>query len=209
MFKRLLVAIGAVAATLVLAPAASAHDRYWGTDCGPGDYCELYNGNTVESGDHNNVVDPINLLWYCCGSWDPNVRHMLENEMGYDEDCTSPQANYRLVGDPSSQWWEGRDQTASRASGGCPGSRWHARVFLGHTHDSPVDNWSVSDSHHEDWTHDIDTTWQEAEEYVRERLAVVFGRSTTANYTYLPRAEGQWPAGGGYYNGWPANIYGW
>jgi hypothetical protein len=206
---RVSVALAAVFVVLLVAPSASSHIRYWGTNCGPENYCEYFNGNTVEEDNINNEVDPINIVWYCCGSWDPNVRGMLENEMGWTNSSGSGQRNYRLVGNPQSQWFEWRTQTGSRADGGFPGSRWHARVFLGHTHDSWVDNWSVSDAHHEDWNHDIDTTWQDAEEHVRVRLAVTFGRSTTANWTYLPRANRCWPGGGGCYNGWPANIYGW
>lgn len=199
----LLAGLLALATTAILAPAAAAHIREIGS-CDPYGYCEYFYGNTVESSDHTRIKDPINVVWYPWGSWDPNVKWIMENEMYWPYTNGSSQDNFRLRGTMSNLYWEWAPQAAQRASAS-EGARWHLRAFVGHTHDDPYYNWSISDSHHDNVDHSgVDVSWQEAEEKVREREAVVYGRDTVANWTYLPRADSCFQ---GYcYNGWPARI---
>jgi hypothetical protein len=194
-----------------LVEGSAAHIRYSGS-CGDA-YCEYFNGSTVEDEDINQEVDPINIVWYQYGSWDPNVRVILEQHFGANEQTGTFQRNRRLVGDPGNWHYDWARQTSQRKvrpTGCCAG--WHWRIFLGHTHINAIDNWSVSDAHHEDAFDNVDRSFQEAEEYTREREAVVYGNDTKANWTYLPRADRCWgtlPAGiQNCYNGWPARIRG-
>jgi len=190
----------AVIVSLSLAAGARSHIRYSG-NCDAYGYCEYFNGNTTGT-PGGSGIDPINIVWYPYGR---GAESVLRNEMFWDSGCGSDQYNNRLL----DSGWAWAVQNAQKASTGCatyPG-RWHARIFWGHLHNGnslAYDNWAVSDSHHEGWTHEINVSWQEAEEKVREELAVYWGRDTTANWTYLPRADGCYQ---GYcYNGWPARI---
>lgn len=194
------VAVASVLLALVAPARSDAHIRNQG-GCDANGYCELFFGTTHgEPG--SSAVDPINVVFWPYG-W--NELTLMHREWQWrDQACNSDQWNYRQTLHNQFHW---ATQNGWRASAGCiANGRWHARGFRGHEHyGSPNDsnNWSVADVHHESWAHNIDRSWQEAEEEARLN-AVVAGRPTTANWTYLPRAHGCFQ---GYcYNGWPAQI---
>jgi hypothetical protein len=198
--RMLVVVLASVALVFVAPPGSDAHVRYEG-GCDVYGYCELFYGTTHSDPFGSPPVDPINVVFWPYGWYEFNIMHW---EWSWrDQDCNSDLWNYRQLS--NNQWYWGT-QDGWRASAGCFGGRWHARGFRGHEHyGSALDsnNWSVSDVHHESWAHNIDRSWQEAEEEARLN-AYYQGHPTTPNWTYLPRGNGCFQ---GYcYNGWPAQI---
>jgi hypothetical protein len=199
------VAVAAVlAAGLLFVSAASAHIRYGcGYEYNPTGLCTYFNGDTTDS-PGGNRVDPINIIWYPGGLWEWRIWSTF-NAIGWNDTCGGGQYNWRLVGPPGGEYWDWVSQIGQRATGGCPGSRFHARVFRGHNHQDDSLDWSISDAHQEDWNHDI-VSWEYAEDTLRG-AAEGAGRGGEAAWQYLPRGEG-WIQGQ-YSNGWADRIAPW
>ena len=188
--------LAALVAGLVVVPAAAAHVRYAGCE----GYCEYFNGNTVRPEDNTTPIDPINVVWFPWGSAG-QVRYVLNNQIGWTHECGSNQNNRRLLGSMSGGlYYAFAQQNVQQASSGCPNpayncwyvsncDRWHTRIFTGHSHDLASNNWSAAGVHHENNSHDIDTSWEVAESTMASRAANA-GHAYEHYWTYLPRAAG-------------------
>jgi hypothetical protein len=206
-----------VLVTAVFPAASSAHVLYsCGTEYNPTGTCSYFNGDTRNPGNHDVRIDPINVAWSPYGSWaDPYVHYVLNNQFGWTHECGGDQDNYRLLGSMGGgTYWGWAMQIGQQGSSGCPDpshtcwyygncDRFHVRAFKGHDHPTHYENWSVSDAHHEDTNHNIDASWEYAEDTVRS-LAAQNNHATQVAWTYLPRAD-DW-FGAYYSDGWASEV---
>jgi hypothetical protein len=201
---RFLLLMTLVLGTLLLASGSSAHVRYSGS-CDSQGYCEYFYGNTVSPSNHSNVIDPINIVWYPYG-WITRVNEwILGYQYGWTADCGSNQHNYRLLGSMSGgTYWGWANQNQQAGSNGCPLTRYHLRLFYGHSHGDSYNDWTIADAHHEACCdHHIDRGWEQVEDTVRS-LGSSYGHGTKDNWSYLPRADRTFQ---GYAsNGWASRI---
>lgn len=216
-FLTALLFIGVLCSSYVT--SGSAHIRYTcnepTTPPDPTGICEYFNGNTV-NGDLTEVIDPINVVYYPWGDTS-RVLPVLHDELGWGDKCGGTQWNRRLIGAPGDLYYQYVSQDLQRASNGCPiispcdygegegCARYHIRLFQGHVHADPRDNWSVGDAHYEDRDHNIGWGWENAEDYVLEN-ASAYQRGREDYYTFLPRANGRFQNFNS--DGWAIRIVG-
>jgi hypothetical protein len=195
---------------LLMPGVAGAHGpRYaCSSSINPTGWCARFNGDTTNSLSGTTSVDPINIVWSPYGGWSASVtgaevQYILHYQFGWTYSCGSTQWSYR----------DGRSfpQEGQRAQSWCPNRRYHLRVFQGHAHQtccypyrSSIDDWSVSDAHHESFLeHDIDMGWDKVESLIAA-LARSYNHPTTAYWLFLPRANRTLQ---GYYSdGWATRI---
>jgi hypothetical protein len=195
---------------LALPATAGAHGPRFacGSSVNPGGWCARFNGDTTSDLAGKKPVDPINIVWYPYGGWHAEttgaeVQFILHYQFRWTHGCGSLQWNYR---DGRSWPLDGQ-----RAQSWCPNARYHLRVFQGHSHQrccypgrSLVDDWSVSDAHHESFLeHDIDMNWDKVESLFAA-LARAYRHPTTPRWLFLPRANRTFQ--GFYSDGWATQV---
>ena len=201
---RLVAALAGVAAVgLLVAPSASSHMRYsCSTQYDPYGICEYWQGYTRPS-DVDRRIDPINLVWNPWGAVTNVVNAFWDINWRWTDGST--QYNRRLSDDGAGGYiYLLRPQNAQRASNQGPYTRYHARVFFGHSEAYGDWWWSVSDAHHEACcTHQIDRNWDTVESQTVTALAG-HGYGYTRYWTFLPRGQGDFQ---GYWSdGWATRV---